>query len=79
MHKTLEKIEMELSEMKEKCEDLKTSKQEAMRELLRLQDTHQDTVALIRADLLDEATSREGMDRRLADLRAQVYLFSNSQ
>ncbi|XP_018918080.1 coiled-coil domain-containing protein 102A isoform X2 [Bemisia tabaci] len=72
LHKTLEKIEMELSEMKEKCEDLKTSKQEAMRELLRLQDTHQDTVALIRADLLDEATSREGMDRRLADLRAQL-------
>lgn len=72
MHRTLERIETELAESREKCEDLRVSRQEAVRELLQLQDQHQDTVALIQADLMDEASSREGMDRRLADLRAQA-------
>ncbi|XP_054275356.1 coiled-coil domain-containing protein 102A isoform X2 [Macrosteles quadrilineatus] len=72
LHRNLERLEMELAESKEKCEDLRVSRQEAVRELLQLQDQHQDTVALIQADLMDEATSREGMDRRLADLRAQL-------
>lgn len=71
----MERLEMELGETKERCEDLRASRQEAVRELLQLQDQHQDTVATIRADLMDEATSREGMDRRLADLRAQVVNF----
>lgn len=72
LHRSLERLEMELGESKERCEDLRASRQEAVRELLQLQDQHQDTVATIRADLMDEATSREGMDRRLADLRAQL-------
>ncbi|KAL1130531.1 hypothetical protein AAG570_011777 [Ranatra chinensis] len=72
LHKSLERLETELAETKEKCEELRASRQEAVRELLQLQDQHEDTVALIRADLLDEASSREGMDRRLADLRAQL-------
>lgn len=72
LHRNLERIGTELAEFREKCEDLRASRQEAVRELLQLQDQHQDTVALIRADLIDEATSREGMDRRLADLRTQV-------
>ncbi|XP_014243545.1 coiled-coil domain-containing protein 102A [Cimex lectularius] len=70
--RTVERSEEELLECKQRCEELRASRQEAVRELLQLQDQHQDTVALIRADLLDEATSREGMDRRLAELRAQL-------
>lgn len=72
LHRNLERVEHELAESREKCEDLRASRQEAVRELLQLQDQHQDTVALIRADLMDEASSREGMDRRLADLRTQL-------
>ncbi|XP_039286411.1 coiled-coil domain-containing protein 102A isoform X2 [Nilaparvata lugens] len=72
LHRSLERLEGELNELREKCEDLKLSKQEAVRDLLQLQDQHQDTVATIQADLMDEANSREGMDRRLADLRAQL-------
>ncbi|CAB0018303.1 unnamed protein product [Nesidiocoris tenuis] len=72
LHKNVERVESELGECRQRCEELRASRQEAVRELLQLQDQHQDTVALIRADLLDEASSREGMDRRLADLRAQV-------
>ncbi|PSN53412.1 hypothetical protein C0J52_21376 [Blattella germanica] len=72
LHRSLEKLQGELQELKDKCEDLRASKQEVVRELLQLQDQHQNQVRLIQLDLQDEATSREGMDRRLADLRTEV-------
>nr|CAD7399668.1 unnamed protein product [Timema cristinae] len=72
LHRSLEKVELELQEWRERCEDLRASKQEVARELLQLQDQHQDQVRLIQLDLQDEASSREGMDRRLADLRSEV-------
>jgi phage shock protein A len=72
LHRGLEKLQGELQELKDRCEDLRASKQEVVRELLLLQDQHQDQVRLIQLDLQDEATSREGMDRRLADLRTEV-------
>ncbi|CAG2053647.1 unnamed protein product [Timema podura] len=71
-NRSLEKVELELQEWRERCEDLRASKQEVARELLQLQDQHQDQVRLIQLDLQDEASSREGMDRRLADLRSEV-------
>lgn len=46
-----------------------------MREILLLQDEHQKEIQLIKADLQDEASSREGMDKRLNDLRAEVIYF----
>ncbi|KAI5730361.1 hypothetical protein M8J76_012782 [Diaphorina citri] len=72
LHRTIEKLENELTELKSKCEELKTCRQEATRELLTLQDLHEDTVASITADLMDEASTREDMDRRLTELRAQL-------
>ncbi|PNF27630.1 Coiled-coil domain-containing protein 102A [Cryptotermes secundus] len=72
LHRGLEKMQVEVQELKDRCEDLRASKQEVVRELLLLQDQHQDQVRLIQLDLQDEATSREGMDRRLADLRTEV-------
>lgn len=58
--------------LKEKHEDLKISKQDAVRDLLQLKDTHNNTVTHIKTDLLNESTFREDVDRRLADVRAQV-------
>ncbi|PNF27635.1 hypothetical protein B7P43_G15403 [Cryptotermes secundus] len=72
LHRGLEKMQVEVQELKDRCEDLRASKQEVVRELLLLQDQHQDQVRLIQLDLQDEATSREGMDRRLADLRTEL-------
>lgn len=72
MHRELERLEGELQDIKKRCEDLRASKQEVVRELLQLQDLHQDQVRMIQLDLQDEASSREGMDRRLADLRSEV-------
>lgn len=72
LHKSIEKLESEVIELKEKYEDLKVSKQDAVRELLQLKDTHKDVVTHIKADLMNESTFREDVDRRLADVRAQV-------
>ena len=78
LHRNLEKLQGELQEMKDKCEDLRASRQEVVREFLQLQDQHQNQVRLIQLDLQDETSSREGMDRRLADLRTEVGELLNS-
>lgn len=70
----MERLTGECQEFKEKCEELRQARQDAVRELLSLQDQHQEEVQLIRADLQDEANSREGMDRRINDLRAEVLI-----
>ncbi|XP_044734017.1 coiled-coil domain-containing protein 102A isoform X2 [Chrysoperla carnea] len=72
LHRNLERLQVELQEARDKCEDLRSARQEAVRELLALQDQHRDELRLVQADLQDEASSREGMDRRLADLRAEL-------
>lgn len=72
LHRNMERLSGENQEAKEKCEELRQARQDAVRELLTLQDQHQEEVQLIRADLQDEASSREGMDRRINDLRAEL-------
>ncbi|KAF5305260.1 hypothetical protein FQA39_LY09225 [Lamprigera yunnana] len=72
LHRTAERLTGECQEAKEKCEELRQARQDAVRELLSLQDQHQEEVQLIKADLQDEANSRDGMDRRLNDLRAEL-------
>lgn len=75
MHRTIEKLTVDLQEVKEKCEELREARQDAVRELLSLQDQHQEELRLMRQDLQDETNSREGMDRRINDLRAEVRVF----
>jgi coiled-coil domain-containing protein 102A len=72
LHRLIDKLTVELQEVKDKCDELREARQEAARELLSLQDQHQEEIRLIRADLQDEANSREGMDKRLNDLRAEL-------
>lgn len=47
----MEQLQSELQEAKDKCEDLRAARQDAVRELLTLQDQHRDEVRLIQADL----------------------------
>lgn len=72
LHKTLERIQHEHSELKLKYDELKTVKQETLKELNQLKSEHQDELDSMRLDLEDEANSRSSMDRRLSDLRTQL-------
>lgn len=74
LHHTTERLTSELQEMKDKCEELRESRQESVRELLNLQDQHAEEIRLMKSDLQDETNTREGMDRRINDLRAEVHI-----
>lgn len=66
--------------MKSKCDELRELRQDTTREILSLQDQHQEEVRLLRADLQDEANTRESMERRINDLRAEVrYILSSDR
>ncbi|KAJ8944465.1 hypothetical protein NQ314_009471 [Rhamnusium bicolor] len=78
LHRNIERLTSDLQETKEKCDELREARQDAMRDLLLLQDEHQKEVQLIRSDLQDEANSRDGMDKRLNDLRAEVNFTENA-
>lgn len=75
LHRLIDKLSGDVQESKDKCDELREARQDAARELLSLQDQHHEEIRLIRADLQDEASSREGMDKRLNDLRAEVCRF----
>ncbi|XP_065162132.1 coiled-coil domain-containing protein 102A-like isoform X2 [Atheta coriaria] len=72
MHHTLERLGSEVQELKEKLEECREARQEAVREMLTLQDTHQEEIRLLKCDLQDETNTRDGMDRRINDLRAEL-------
>ncbi|XP_066250569.1 coiled-coil domain-containing protein 102A isoform X1 [Euwallacea similis] len=72
LHKLLDRITSELHEEREKCDELREAKQEALRQLLSLQDDHEKEIQVIKSDLLEEASSREGMDKKMNDLRAEL-------
>lgn len=68
----IEKLRSESSQLKRRCEELQESREEVMKELLELKERFQVELSAAQADLLDEASSREGMDRRLSELRSEV-------
>ncbi|KAL1517006.1 hypothetical protein ABEB36_000826 [Hypothenemus hampei] len=72
LHKLLERTTAELQEEKDKCDELREAKQEMMRQLLTLQDEHDKEIQLLKSDLLEETNIREGLDKKLNDLRAEL-------
>lgn len=72
MHRGMEKLRSEILQLRERCEELQDSRTEAMKELLEIKGRFQGELSAAQADLIDEATNREGMDRRLSELRAEV-------
>ncbi|KAM4613976.1 coiled-coil domain-containing protein 102A isoform 1-T2 [Discoglossus pictus] len=72
LSKTIEKMETELSQWKLKCEELSKSRQEAIKQLTLLRERHQDELGRISEDLQDEVGVRSSMDKKLAELRAEM-------
>lgn len=63
----------ELDEMKENYEELRMAKQEAVRELLTLQEQHKAELRIVHNSQQEEATARENLERRLCELRSEVF------
>lgn len=72
IHKTVEKLTAELDEMKEKFEELGMAKQEAVRELLTMQEQHKAEIRIVHNSQHEESKARENLERRLCELRAEV-------
>uniref|UniRef100_A0A3Q3XCD9 Coiled-coil domain-containing protein 102A n=1 Tax=Mola mola TaxID=94237 RepID=A0A3Q3XCD9_MOLML len=72
LSKSIEKLEAELSQWKLKYEELSKSKQEALKQLNLLKEMHQDELGRISEDLEDELGARTSMDKKLAELRAEM-------
>lgn len=58
--------------MKDKCEELRGHKQDAVRELLTLQEQHRAELRISHNSLLEETNARESLERRLCELRAEL-------
>ncbi|PBC31964.1 coiled-coil domain-containing protein 102A [Apis cerana] len=72
LHHGMEKLKAEIMQLRKQCEELEESKTEITRELLELKDRFQIEFSDVQAGIIDEASSREGMNRRLCELRAEL-------
>ncbi|KAG9474727.1 hypothetical protein GDO78_003278 [Eleutherodactylus coqui] len=72
LSKNIEKMEAEISQWKMKCEELSKSRQEAVTQVTLLRERHQDELGRISEDLQDELGVRSSMDKKLAELRAEM-------
>lgn len=78
MHKNLEKYVQELQDVKDKCEELRGAKQDAIRELLTLQEQQRAELRIINNSLMEETSARECLERRIGELRTEVRVSKTS-
>lgn len=74
LYKTIEKLTSELEDIKEKYEEVRAAKQEAVRELLTLQEQHKAELRILTNSQMEEANARENLERKLCELRAEVRI-----
>uniref|UniRef100_K7G6I6 Coiled-coil domain-containing protein 102A n=1 Tax=Pelodiscus sinensis TaxID=13735 RepID=K7G6I6_PELSI len=74
LSRSIEKLEGELSQWKIKYEELSKTKQEVLKQLNILKELHQDELGRISEDLEDELGARSSMDKKLAELRTEVWV-----
>lgn len=70
--KSLDKTRQEMEDCKNKCEDLRSARQEAVRELLTMQETHHAEMRIMNHSLQEEINARESLERRLSEMRAEL-------
>lgn len=62
----------DLDDCRNKCEELRTARQDAVRELLTIQETHRAELRIMNNSLQEETSARESLERRLSELRAEL-------
>lgn len=72
LHRNLDKVAVELQEAKDKCEELRGAKQDAVRELLTLQEQHRAELRICHNSMQEETSSRENLERKLCELRGEL-------
>ncbi|XP_052899306.1 coiled-coil domain-containing protein 102A isoform X2 [Anopheles moucheti] len=72
VHRSLEKTRQDMQELRDKCEELRAAKQDAVRELLTLQEQHRVEMRITHNSLQEEVAARETLERRLCELRTEL-------
>lgn len=72
LHKNFEKLRHEFHEIREKGEEMRAAKQEAIRELLTIQEQHRAEMRITSNSLHEEVAAREAVEKRLCDLRTEL-------
>lgn len=64
MHKSIEKLTLEIQDVRGRQEEMRSAKQEAVRELLTLQEQHRAEMRIVNNSLQEEIAARENLERR---------------
>ncbi|XP_030562012.1 coiled-coil domain-containing protein 102A isoform X1 [Drosophila novamexicana] len=72
LHKSIEKLALELQDVRGRQDELRSAKQEAVRELLTLQEQHRAEMRIVNNSLQEEIAARENLERRLSELRTEL-------
>lgn len=72
LRQSLDKLTADLQDARDKCEELRGAKQDAVRELLTLQEQQRAELRIINNALHDEQQTSEQLERRLGDMRAEL-------
>lgn len=75
--KSLDKTRQELEDCKIKCEDMRSARQDAVRELLTMQETHHAELRITNHSLQEELNAREALERRLSEMRSELEKLQN--
>lgn len=70
--RNVDQLTHELQDTRDKCEEMRGAKQDAVREVLTLQEQQRAELRLINNALHDEQHTRESLERRLGDLRTEL-------
>ncbi|XP_076286520.1 coiled-coil domain-containing protein 102A [Lasioglossum baleicum] len=72
LHRGMEKLKAEIIQLRKQCDDLEESKAKAMRDLLELKDRFHIELCDMQANLIDDSSNRDSMNRRLSELRTEL-------
>nr|CAB3228130.1 coiled-coil domain-containing protein 102A-like [Phallusia mammillata] len=72
LHKTIEDLSQQLSTYKKKFEEMKDGKQDALKQLSRIQESHRLDLVRINTNLEEELENRSQMERKIHDLREEI-------
>lgn len=70
--KSLDKMSQNIDDYQEKCEGMRKAKQEAIRELLTLQETHRAELRIINNSFEEEMNGREMLERKISEMRGEL-------
>nr|XP_022337809.1 coiled-coil domain-containing protein 102A-like [Crassostrea virginica] len=70
--KTIEKLQMDLSAMKQKYEEAKRSKQDVLLEVTKLKEDHKGEIDRLIKDVDEEISNKSVVDKKLNDVRKEL-------